>query len=134
MTTIPLARPRDRSALAGWALLALFALFMLGASVLPKLAMTEMVRSGMADLGWPDAPVLLIGAAEALFTLLVLWPRTAPLGAVLMTGLLGGAIATQAQAHAPMLSTTLFGTYVGAIMWAGVILRDARLKAFLPWR
>lgn len=125
--------PRDRAALAGWVLLGLFGAFMLGASVLPKFAMTDMVRDGMADLGWPEAPVLLIGALELVLTLLVLWPRTAALGAVLMTGLLGGAIATQMQAGSPLATHTLFGLYLGAVLWAGVGLRDPRLRALAPW-
>ena len=91
-----------------------------------------MVAEGMAGLGWPDAPVRLIGAMEAAFTLLVLWPRTAPLGAVLMTGLLGGATATNLQAGMPLLTHTLFGAYLGTLMWAGVGLREPRLRALLP--
>ena len=137
MTTLPLAlplaRPRDRTALAGWTLLAVFALFMLGASVLPKLAMPAMVAEGALDFGWPDFPVRSIGALEAALTLLVLWPRTAPLGGLLMTGLLGGTVAVHLQAGSPLLSHTLFGVWLGAAMWGGLLLRDPRLRALLPW-
>lgn len=136
MTTLA-ETPRTRrspTVAAGWALLALFGAFMLGASVLPKFAMTPMVAESMAGLGWPDAPVRPIGVLEAALTLLVLWPRTAPLGAVLMTGLLGGAIATNLQAGIPLLTHTLFGIWLGALMWSGVWLRDPWVRRLLPWR
>lgn len=132
MTALPLAAPRDRSALAGWGLLGLFGLFMLGASVAPKLAMAPMVADGMAALGWDAFPVRGIGALEAALTLLVLWPRTGPLGGVLMTGLLGGAVATHLQAGSPLATHTLFGVWLGALMWAGLWLRDARVRALGP--
>jgi hypothetical protein len=125
--------PGRRARVAGWTLLGLFAAFMLGASVLPKFAMTAMVAERMAGLGWPDAPIRFIGALEAVLTLLVLWPRTAQLGAVLMTGLLGGAIATNLQAGTPLFTHTLFGIYLGALMWAGLWLRDPALRALLPF-
>ena len=131
---VPAASPGRRARTAGWTLLGLFAAFMLGASVLPKFVMTVMVAEGMDGLGWPDAPVRLIGALEAALTLLVLWPRTAPLGAVLMTGLLGGAIATNLQAGMPLLTHTLFGTYLGALMWAGLWLREPSVRALFPLR
>ena len=125
--------PGHRARVAGWTLTGLFAAFMLGASVLPKFGMTAMVTEGMAGLGWPDAPVRFIGALEAVFTLLVLWPRTTPLGALLMTGLLGGAIATNLQAGTPLLTHTLFGIYLGALMWGGLWLRDPAVRALLPF-
>lgn len=132
MTTLALSPARDRTTLAGWVLLALFGLFMAGASVLPKFAMTEMVAEGAVAFGWPDFPVRSIGLLEAVLTLLVLWPRTAPLGGVLMTGLLGGTVAVHLSAGSPTFSHTLFGLYLGAVMWAGLWLRDPRLRALLP--
>ena len=136
MTTLPLSAPlpRDRAVLAGWALLALFGLFMLGASVLPKLAMPAMVAEGALDFGWPDFPVVPIGLLELALTLLVLWPRTAPLGGLLMTALFGGTVATHLHAGSPLLTHTLFGVWLAILMWGGLLLRDPRLKAFLPWR
>lgn len=127
MTAIPL--PRDRAALAGWALLALFGLFMLGASVLPKPAMPPMVTDGMAALGWPGFPARPIGLLELTLAFLELWQRTGPLGGVLTTGLLGGAVATQLQAGSPWMTHTLFGVWLGALMWAGPLLRDPRVRA-----
>lgn len=129
------AQPRrDRAALAGWTLSGLFAAFMLGASALPKVTGMPVAAQTMADLGWPDAPVFWIGVAEAAFALLFLWRRTALLGAVLMMGILGGAMATQVRAHSPLFSHVLFSAYLGAIMWVGLWLREPRLRTLFPLR
>ena len=68
----------------GWTLSGLFGLFMLGASVAPKLMGMPVAQETMAALGWPDAPLMLIGALELICTLLFLFPPTGLLGAVLM--------------------------------------------------
>jgi hypothetical protein len=107
---------------------------MLGASALPKLAGLPLAAETMADLGWPEAPVFWIGAAEAAFTLLFLWRRTALLGAVLMMGILGGAMATQIRADSPLFSHVLFSVYLGAVMWGGLWLREPRLRHLFPFR
>lgn len=117
----------------GWTLSALFGLFMLGASVVPKLMGMPVAAETMAALGWPDAPILLIGLIELACTVLFLIPRTGLLGAVLMMAVLGGAITTQIRAGAPLASHTLFGIYLGIVMWGGLILRDARIRAVFPW-
>ena len=116
----------------GWALSALFALFMLAASAAPKLFGMPITTEIMTGLGWPDAPIFLIGLMEVALTLLFLFPPTALLGAVLMTALLGGAIATNLQGHAPLFGNTLFGTYLGAVMWLALTLRDPRIRAVFP--
>jgi hypothetical protein len=126
--------PRDRTAIAGWVLSAVFAVFMLGASALPKLAGMAVATDTMAALGWPDAPVFWIGVMEAGFTLLFLWRRTALVGAVLMMGVLGGAMATQIRADSPLVSHVLFSIYLGAFMWGGLWLREPRLRALLSLR
>ena len=118
----------------GWALSLLFALFMLGASVAPKLLGLPVAAETMASLGWPDAPVLLIGILELVCTLLFLFPPTALLGSVLMMAILGGAITTQIRAGSPLASHTLFGVYLGVLMWAGLWLRSPALRALFPIR
>lgn len=117
----------------GWTLSALFALFMLGASVAPKLMGMPIAQETMAALGWPEAPVVLIGVLELVCTLLFLFPPTGLLGAVLMMAILGGAIVTQLRAGSPLASHTLFGIYLGVAMWGGLILRDARIRAVFPF-
>ncbi len=116
----------------GWGLSALFALFMLGAFVAPKLLGLAVATDTMAALGWPEAPVLLIGVLELVCTLLFLFPRTGLLGSVLMMAILGGAMVTQIRAGSPLFSHTFFSLYLGILMWGGLILRDARVRALFP--
>ena len=117
----------------GWALSAVFALFMLGASVTPKLLGLAVAGDTLAALGWPDAPVLMIGVLELVCTLLFLFPPTGLLGSVLMMAILGGAMVTQIRAGSPLFSHTLFSVYLGIMMWGGLILRDARVRAVFPF-
>jgi hypothetical protein len=70
---------------------------------------------------------LLLLAITALYA----WPRTAVLGAIL-TGYLGGAVATHARIDDPLFSHTLFGVYLGIALWGGLWLRDARVRTLLP--
>jgi hypothetical protein len=65
-------------------------------------------------------------------TLLYTWPRTALLGAILVTGYLGGAIATHLRIGSPLLTHTLFGVYLALMVWGGLWLRSPRLRALLP--
>ena len=116
----------------GWALTVLFALFMLGASALPKLAGMSAAHDVMAEIGWPADKTLVIGLFELAFTLLYLWPRTRVTGAVLMTALLGGALAARLRVDSPLLSHTLFSLYLALFMWGGLWLRDPRLRALFP--
>lgn len=118
------------SARAGWVLSILVALFLLmdgGMKVVPF----QPVLDTMSMLGWPTDLGLIraIGALLIAIAALYLWPRTAPLGAVLLTGYLGGAIATHLRIGSPWLTHTLFGAYVGAMAWIGLWLRDPRLRA-----
>lgn len=116
----------------GWGISVLFALFMLGASAAPKLLGLAIAQETMASLGWPDAPVFLIGVLELVLTLMFLFPPTALLGAVLMMAILGGAMATQIRAGMPLYSNVLFSIYLGVFMWGGLILRDPRIRAVFP--
>jgi len=61
-------------------------------------------------------------------------PRTAVLGAVILTGYMGGAIATHVRVGDPLLTHTLFGVYLGVALWAGLWLRDPRLRALMPFK
>lgn len=115
----------------GRALTGLFALFMLGASVAPKLLQMDVASETLAGLGWPDYS-LMIGFFELAFLLLYLWPRTSVLGAVLMTALLGGAMATHIRVGSPLFSHTLFSIYLALFMWGGLWLRSPELRALFP--
>lgn len=120
--------------IAGWVLTGLFTLFLLAASIAPKLLGTEVANETMRELGWPVRHVLLLGVIELVCLTLYLYPRTAVLGAVLMTGYLGGAMATQLRIGSPLFSHTLFGLYLGLFLWGGLWLRDSALRAVFPLR
>ena len=119
---------------SGRVLTGLFALFILGASVLPKLSGMPIAEQTMAELGWPSGYVLMIGLMELTFLILYLIPRTSLLGAVLFTGLLGGAMATQIRAEMPLFSHVLFSIYLGLFMWGGLWLRVPAWRAMFPFR
>ncbi|MGV3579738.1 DoxX family protein [Brevundimonas sp.] len=118
----------------GRALTGLFALFMLGASIAPKLMEMPVAAETLTALGWSAEWVLSIGLMELGFVILYLYPRTSVLGAVMMTGLLGGAMATQVRIDNPLFSHQLFSLYLGLIMWGGLWLRDPQLRALFPFR
>ena len=118
----------------GWALSSLAILF-LGMDAGAKLLVPAMMAAYTPpQLRIPADPAFyrLLGTILALSTALYAWPRTAALGAVLLTGYLGGAIATHLLAGSPLFSNTLFGAYVGLAVWGGLWLRDPRVRAVLP--
>jgi DoxX-like family len=117
----------------GRTLTGIFALFMLGASVAPKLLQMPVAEETMAQLGWPAGYAFMIGIIELACVVLYLVPRTSVLGAVLTMGLLGGAMATQIRAGSPLFSHILFSIYLGLFMWGGLWLRDPRLRALFPF-
>lgn len=116
----------------GRILTGLFALFMLGASIAPKLLLMPIAEQTMAQLGWPAGFAVMIGLIELGCLVLYLIPRTSVLGAVLMMGLLGGAMATQIRAGSPLFSHILFSLYLGLFMWGGLWLRNPQLRALFP--
>jgi hypothetical protein len=123
----------------GRVLTGLFALFMLGASIAPKLLGMPVAAQTLISLGWKPDYVLMIGIMELAFLALYLFSRTAVLGALLMTGLLmtgllGGAMATQVRIENPLFSHVLFSIYLGLFMWGGLWLRDPALRALFPFR
>ena len=91
---------------------------------------TEAVE-GTVQLGWAPHHLPILAVIELACLVLYLVPRTAPLGAVLWTGYLGGAIATHLRLDNPLFSHTLFPIYVAALVWGGLYLRDARVRALL---
>ncbi len=106
--------------------------FLLDAAI--KIPPLQPVIDTMAALGWPaDAGTArLLGLLMLGPILLYAYPPTALLGAILVTAYLGGAVATHARIGSPLFTHTLFGVYIGLLAWAGLWLRDARLRALLP--
>lgn len=92
------------------------------------------VRESMAQLGYPAEVGVGIGIILLGCVALYAIPRTSVLGAILLTGYLGGAVATHVRVGSPLFSHTLFPIYVAVMIWGGLYLRDARLRALLPLR
>jgi hypothetical protein len=99
-----------------------------------KLLEVPPVVEGTLELGYPASTVFPIGVILLLCVLAHVVPRTSVLGAVLLTGYLGGAIATHVRVGNPLLTHTLFPIYVALLVWGGLFLRDAGLRGLLPWR
>jgi len=129
----PTAPHRKSTLVASYVLTALVALFLTFDTVLKVFAMAPALEATTA-LGYPAATVVPIGLVELVCLVLFLVPRTAVLGAILLTGHLGGAIATHVRVGSPLLSHTLFPIYVAALIWGGLYLRESRLRELLPVR
>jgi hypothetical protein len=89
---------------------------------------------GTAALGYPDGAVRVIGAILLVCLIVYMIPRTAVLGGILLTGYLGGAVASNLRLGNPLFSNTLFPIYVGILIWASLLLREDRLRALVPVR
>src|SRR5579863_5389723 len=98
-----------------------------------KFMMPAAVVQASARLGFPVNLSPVLGILLTLSTLLYAIPRTAVLGAVLLTGYLGGAIAVQMRAGSPVFET-FFPVIFGIVIWAGIYLRDQRLRRVFPIR
>jgi DoxX-like family len=99
-----------------------------------KVMKAPVAVAGTIQLGYPESVVLGIGILLLVSTLLYVIPRTSILGAILLTGYLGGAIATHVRVGNPLFSHVLFPVYVGVMVWGGLFLRDDRLHALIPLR
>lgn len=93
-----------------------------------KLAQAPPAVQGTVELGYPASVVFPLGLILLISTILYLIPRTAILGAILLTGYLGGAIATHVRVGNPLFTHTLFPVYVGLILWTGLCLRNQKLR------
>ncbi len=100
-----------------------------------KLVPLDVVTETTAQLGYPGSAnfARFLGILTLVCTLLYAYPRTAVLGAILLTGYLGGAIATHVRIANPLFSHTLFGVYLGLMIWGGLYLRDPRIRALIPF-
>ncbi len=100
-----------------------------------KLVAPQFAIDNSPPLDWQFdvATVRTLGVLLLVPTLLYVWPRTATLGAVLITGYLGGAIATHMRVESPLLSHTLFGVYLAIFMWGGLWLRNPALRSVFPF-
>jgi hypothetical protein len=133
MNSAPPASPSKAALWTGRTLTTLSVLFLLmdGAA---KLAKPEAVIQGTVELGYPESTITGMGLALLAGTVLHLIPRTAVLGALLVTAFLGGAVATHVRVGNPLFSHVLFPTYLAAMLWGGLALRRPAIRALLLGR
>jgi hypothetical protein len=118
---------------AGWVLTGLFTAFMILDCGM-KLARAPIVEQTGAQIGLPRGSGFGIGVVELIIVALYIFPRTAVLGAVLVTALMGGTVAVHWMHRDPWPSHILFGVYLALLAWGGLWLRDARLRSLMLWR
>jgi hypothetical protein len=117
---------------AGFILSGLVVLFMLMDATM-KLMRLAVVLETTEQIGWPAGSVVPLGVVLLFCTALYALPQTSVLGAILLTGYLGGTVATHARIGSPIFSHVLFGAYLGLMLWGGLYLRDDRVRALMPW-
>jgi hypothetical protein len=117
---------------AGRAISAFAVVFLIFDTVIKVLNMAPAVEA-TTQLGYPASLVVGIGIIELICLAVYVIPRTSVLGAILLTGYLGGAIATQVRAGAPLFPV-VFPIIIGALLWGGLFLREQRLRTLIPLR
>jgi hypothetical protein len=134
MTTQPQGSARSKWAQrTGWGMTGLMVAFLLFDSV-SKLALEHHVVEATTKIGYPLDVIRPIGLICLVCTILYAIPRTSIFGAILLTGYLGGAIASKVRIEDPLFNSVLFGVYFAILVWGGLYLRDARLQALIPLR
>ncbi len=109
------------------------ALFLL-LDAIGKLIKPPAVVDGTVELGYPENVIVPLGIVLLISTFLYISPRTSVLGAILLTGYLGGAVATHVRVGNPVFTHMLFPVYLGVLIWLGLYLRDMRLRELVPLR
>ena len=134
MHSVAATAPVSKAALWGGRFLSgLPALFLLADSI-GKFVKPAPVVEGTVKLGYSESIILPLGIVLLACTVLYLIPRTSVLGAILLTGYLGGAVATHTRVGDPLFSHILFPVYFGILLWGGLYLRDPRLRELIPLR
>jgi hypothetical protein len=136
MSDIAGARPaRTPAYWAGWALSGLVIAFVVMDATMKLLAMSFVTEASIG-LGYPGTAGFAreLGVILSVCIFLYATPRTAVLGAILLTAYLGGAVASHLRLGHPLFSHVLFGVYLGVMAWGGLWLRDPRVRALLPVR
>jgi hypothetical protein len=128
--TAPASKP---GLLTGRILSGIAVLFLLFDAVI-KLIKIRPVVEGFAKAGYPEALAIPIGIVLLVCVVIYVIPKTSVLGAILLTGYLGGAVATHVRVGDPLFSHVLFPTYVALLIWGGLYLREERLHALVPLR
>lgn len=131
-TASVLSTPTRPQRIVGWILSGFIILFMLFDALIKFAMPPEVVETTVNELGFKVHHITTIGVTGLLGVLLYAWPRTAVLGAVLIMGHLGGAIAAHVRVDNPLFSHTLFPVHIGIVMWAGLWLRIPALRQVFP--
>jgi hypothetical protein len=117
----------------GWIMSGIVVVFLLFDGT-TKLMMITPVVDATTGIGYPVDLIRPLGIVCLACAVLYALPRTSVLGAILLTGFLGGAVASKVRLEEPLFSQVLFGVYVGILAWGGLYLRDGRLRALIPLR
>ncbi|HEY2211727.1 MAG TPA: DoxX family protein [Bradyrhizobium sp.] len=117
----------------GWIMSGIVVVFLLFDGT-TKLMMITPVVDATIGIGYPLDVIRPLGIVCLACAILYAMPRTSILGAILLTGFLGGAVASKVRLEAPLFGQVLFGVYVGILAWGGLYLRDGRLRALIPLR
>src|SRR4051794_9747915 len=115
----------------GRILSALPALFLLSSGINLMFIQTPDVRASFARFGYQEGIIPVIGMIETVCALIYMIPKTSVLGAILLTAYLGGAVATHVRVSEPLW---IIPVVLGIVLWAGLLLRDDRLRALVPLR
>ncbi|WP_316232871.1 DoxX family protein [Bradyrhizobium sp. SZCCHNPS2010] len=136
MSTVTLDQPVSKAELwSGRVLSGLVILFMLFDGAI-KLLPLSVVTETMERIGYGSSEAMArsLGVITIACTVLYAIPPTSMVGAILLTGYLGGAVAAHVRIGSPLFSHVLFGLYLGLMVWGGLWLRDRHLRALLPWQ
>jgi len=128
-TAAPTAAVSKTARVTGW-IMSILPVLMLLMSAVMKFIPNKQMEEGFTHLGWPMKLAVGLGIVELTCTILYLIPRTAVLGAILLTGYLGGAIATTARVGDGFIPTVIMGIF----LWGGLFLRDRRVRELIPVR
>lgn len=130
-STVALAVPASKGMIWTGRVLSALPVALMGFSAVLKFLKPAPVMQSFAHFGYPESEIFLLGVLELLSCIVYVIPRTAVLGAILMTGYLGGATATNVRVGDPSYIMTVT---LGVLVWAGLFLRDARVRALIPVR
>jgi hypothetical protein len=133
MQTLQTAPVSTAQLWAGRLMFVVAVLFLLVDSAMKVLRLAPAIE-GTVQLGYPGSAVLGIGLIQLACVVLYVIPRTSILGAILLTGYLGGAVATHVRVGNPLFGFVLFPVYVAILLWGALFVRDARLRTLVPLR
>jgi hypothetical protein len=130
MSSETLSTPTNSKLVWAGRIVSALPVLMLVMSAVMKLTQAEGAVKGFAAFGYDPKVLVPLGVVELVCVILYVIPQTAVLGAILLTGYLGGATATHLRVGDPFIAPVI----AGVIVWLGIYLRDPRLRALVPWR